>query len=61
MTPDQTEAVREALAALSDGSVCAFWACPGPDEPPQDMLTCAPCRAVYGLRQAFPDLTEKGP
>ena len=44
--------VEEALDLL--GSVpCTFWACPGPDEPAQDMATCYVCLAIHRLREAI--------
>lgn len=30
---------------------CIYWACEGPDQPPEDMVTCHVCWLIYDLRQ----------
>lgn len=55
MNAQEQEAIQEAHDALLVG--CSLRFCDGPDSPPQDMITCAPCRAAYTLRQTFPFIT----
>jgi hypothetical protein len=40
---------RELLDEL-DESLCAFWACPGPDVEPVAMATCRVCSTIHRLR-----------
>jgi hypothetical protein len=34
-----------------DESLCAFWACDGPDSEPVNMKTCRVCSTIWRLRQ----------
>lgn len=45
------EIVQE-VAELPD-SVCAFWACPGPDPEPVPMATCHTCSLIHAARGAL--------
>lgn len=50
--PELVVAARAALEALEQAP-CQFWACPGPDVPPEDMKTCYVCAAIQDLRAAL--------
>jgi hypothetical protein len=47
--------LREALEASESAAStsCGFFACQGPDEPFEDMITCHVCRTTQLLRQAL--------
>lgn len=52
----QNQAMREALAdALNtlERIDCQFWACEGPDVPPEDMITCIRCQSITTTRAAL--------
>jgi hypothetical protein len=50
-----TRHIRSQIALLKEGD-CSFWACEGPDAPPEHMMTCSRCWAIHGLREAIEDL-----
>lgn len=35
---------------------CQFWACPGPNKPPEPMATCFRCQGIKDIRQLIKDL-----
>ncbi|MEV1295152.1 hypothetical protein [Pseudonocardia sp. NPDC049635] len=49
--PDGFPALARKLADLS--VECTFWACPGPDTEPEDMVTCRTCWLIWEARQLF--------
>lgn len=48
-----TGQLRSALAVLERVG-CQFWACPGPDAPHEDMMTCYVCAEIAALRAVTP-------
>ena len=42
--------LQEAIESLEKAK-CDFWACPGPDEPFEDMMTCHTCYALQCLQK----------
>jgi len=42
--------LQEAIESLEKAK-CDFWACPGPDKPFEDMMTCHTCYALQCLRK----------
>lgn len=47
--PDRFHALARKLADLNVD--CTFWACPGPDTEPEDMVTCRTCWLIWEARQ----------
>ena len=43
------EQLQTTLSDLVNVSSCTFWACPGWQEPFEDMATCGPCQVVQEL------------
>lgn len=43
--------IEAVIVDLADDTLCAFWACPGPDKPIKPMATCRVCASVIELRE----------
>ena len=57
-----TELLRQLMESTEtlERADCQFWACPGPDEPFQDMATCFVCEQVQKNRVILDRYSQPG-
>jgi len=42
--------IETLLERMEDATDCTFFACPGPDVEPEDLMTCRRCELMWDLK-----------